>query len=134
VDIDNYNLNIKDNKLLKVYSNESEHISRIGQILASPLSREIYTVLIEKELNAKELAKIVCDEDTIRLPNVISILNKMLKAGLVIRQKKRQKRTGHPLSFYKSVPIILIVPPNTVEKIIDSKTLKNMFSKFLSKS
>jgi len=120
-------------KLLKIYSNDDTEINKIGQILTSQLSRTIYTLLIDNEFNAKEVAKIVCDDGELRLPNVISILNKMVNTGLVIKQKKRQKRTGHPLSFYKAVPIILIVPSKYAEKITQSKSLVNILRRiFLS--
>jgi len=124
--------NNTDKKLLRVYSNDGEHINKLGQILTSQLSREVYTLLIDNELNAKEVAKIVCHDGEPRLPNVISILNKMVNTGLVIKQKKRQKRTGHPLSFYKAIPIIIIIPPSYVEKITKSKSLSNILHRFYS--
>lgn len=126
-------LNNTTKKLIRIYSNDGEHINKIGQILTSQLSRTIYTLLINNELHAKEVAKIVCDDGELRLPNVVSILNKMVHVGLVLKQKKRQRKTGHPLSFYKAIPIILIVPSLYVEKITKSKSLTNTFHRiFLS--
>ncbi len=124
--------NKKIKKLLKIYSNDNQHIHKIGQILASPLSREIYIILIEKELAAKAIAQIVCDDDNLRLPNIVSILKKMVDSGLVTKQTKRQDKSGHQLSFYRSIPIILIVPERYVDKISKSKTLQNALRRIFS--
>ena len=65
-----FNDNFKN--LLKVYSHDDEYINKIGQILTSKKSREIFKILSKVELNTKELAKLVCDEEeTPRLSNLI---------------------------------------------------------------
>jgi len=130
---DNFsNDNEKIKKLLKIYSNDSQHIHKIGQILTSQLSRDIYIILIEKELAAKAIAQLVCDDGNIRLPNIVSILKKMVDCGLVTKQTRRQDKSGHQLSFYRSIPIILIVPESFVEKTSKSKTLQNALRRIFS--
>lgn len=119
-------------KYLKIYSNNGNHMNKVGKTLSSEMSRKIYGILIEKELNAKEVAKIVADGETLHLSNVVSILHQMVKAGLVTREKKMKKinpknKTGYPLMFYKGVPFILIMPPAYVKKISKNKTLQNVF-------
>jgi len=119
-------------KILKIYSNEDERINKIGQILTSQKSREIYKILINSELNAKEIAKRIYQNDTSKLSNLIFILNKMVSANLVTRQKRRQLKTGHSLTFYKAVPAILIVPSEYFNKVNNSKILQNTFKKIFS--
>lgn len=125
-------------KLLKIYSNNGIDMNKVGKTLASQMSRKIYGILIEKELNAKEVAKIVADGDgTLHLSNVVSILHQMVKSGLVTREKKLKKityknRTGSPLSFYKAVPFILIMPPAYVKKLSKNKALQDTFQNIFS--
>lgn len=119
-------------KLLKIYSVKSEEINKIGQILTAPLSREIYTILINQELNAKEIGKIVYQKESFRLSNLISILNKMVTVGIVIKQKKKQAVSGHLLSFYKALPLILIIPEEYKSKITKSKSLQNVFQRIFN--
>ena len=123
--------------LLKIYSNNDIDMNKVGKTLASTMSRKIYGILIEKELNAKEVAKIVYDGETLHLSNVVSILHQMVKAGLITREKKLKKiphknRTGYPLSFYKGVPFILIMPPAYVKKISKNNTLQNTLQNIFS--
>lgn len=123
---------------LKIYSNNCNDINKVGKTLASTMSRKIYGILIEQELNAKEVAKIVSEGDgPLHLSNVVSILHQMVKSGLVTREKKLKKithknRTGSPLSFYKAVPFILIMPPAYVKRISKNKTLENIIENIFS--
>jgi len=128
-------LNVGD--LLNIYPNNGKHMNKVGQTLTSKMSRKIYGILIEKELTAKEIAKIVSTGESLRLPNIVSILNKMKKAGLVTRTKKlrkinREKEPEHPLNFYKAIPFILIIPPIYVKKISKSKILQDTLQKIFS--
>jgi len=124
-------------KYLKIYSNNGNDMNKVGNTLSSEMSRKIYGILIEKELNAKEFAKIVSDGESLHLSNVVSILHQMEKAGLVTSEKKLKKinpknKTGYPLIFYKGVPFILIMPPAYVKKIAKNQTLQNIFQNTFS--
>jgi len=116
-----------DDNCLKIFSNDDEKMQKVGQILSSPKSRKIYGVLIDNELNAKEVGKIIDNDENPRLPNLIFHLDKMVDAGLLNVEKKMQRKRGHVLKYYKAVPFILIVPPEHIEKAQSSKTLKNTF-------
>ena len=116
-----------DDNCLKIFSNDDEKMQKVGQILSSPKSRKIYGFLIDRELNAKEVGKLVDNDDNPRLPNLIFHLDKMVDAGLLTMEKKMQRKRGHVLKYYKAVPFILIVPPQHIEKAKSSKTLKNTF-------
>lgn len=116
-----------DDNCLKIFSNDDEKMQKVGQILTSPKSRKIYGILIDCELNAKEVGKLVDNDENPRLPNLIFHLDKMVDAGLLIVEKKMQRKRGHVLKYYKAVPFILIVPPQHIEKAQSSKTLKNTF-------
>lgn len=124
--------NNKLEKLLRVYASDEKQVKKIGQILASDKSREIYVILIEKELNAKEIGKLIYNVDSPPLSNLVFLLSKMVESGLVTRQRRRQRITGHKLSFYKAVPVILIVPPEYIEKISKSKSLKKTLERIFS--
>lgn len=120
------NLN-KNPDVVKIYSNDDMILKKIGQILSSEKSRKIYGVLIDTELNAKEVAKLIDNEENPRLPNIIFHLEKMVKAGMLEVKTKQQRRNGHYLKYYKAVPAVLVVPPKYVEKAKNSKTLYKMF-------
>jgi len=124
-------------KLLNIYSNNGKYMNKVGQTLTSKMSRKIYGILIEKELTANDIAKIVSNGGSPRLPNVVSILDKMEEVGLVTRTKKlrkinRYKEPEHPLNFYKAIPFILIIPPFYVKKISKNRKLQDAFQEFFS--
>lgn len=112
---------------IKIYSNDDEKMQKIGQILSAPKSRKIYGLLIDKSLNAKEVAKIIDNTENPRLPNVIFHLEKMVDAGLLTVKIKLQRKHGHKLKYYRAIPFLLIVPANQLEKATKSKTLQNIF-------
>ena len=112
---------------LKIYSNDDEKMQQVGQILSSPKSRKIYGILITRQLNAKEIGKIIDNDENPRLPNLIFHLDKMVDAGLLTIKKKMQRKRGHVLKYYKATPFILIVPPFHLEKATTSKILINTF-------
>jgi len=113
--------------VLKIYSNDDEKMQKIGQILSTPKSRKIYGILIDKSLNAKEVAKIIDNNENPRLPNVIFHLEKMVDAGLLTVKIKLQRKHGHKLKYYTAIPFLLIVPSCQLEKVTKSKTLQNIF-------
>ena len=114
-------------KILRIFSNDDERLQKVGQILSTPKSRKIYGLLIDNELNAKEIGKIIDNDDNPRLPNLIFHLDKMVDVGLLTVEKRMQRKNGHILKYYKAIPLILIVPPKNLEKAKNSKTLKNTF-------
>jgi len=114
-------------EVVKIYSNNDEILKKIGQILSSEKSRKIYGMLIETELNAKEVAKLIDNEENPRLPNIIFHLDKMVNAGMLTMSTKQQRRNGHYLKYYKAVPTVLVVPPKYLDKAQKSKTLYKMF-------
>jgi vacuolar-type H+-ATPase subunit F/Vma7 len=122
---DNNENNIEN--FIKIYSNDDEKMQKIGQILSTPKSRKIYGILIDKSLNAKEVAKIIDNTENPRLPNVIFHLEKMVDAGLLTVKIKLQRKHGHKLKYYRAIPFLLIVPSHQLEKVTKSKTLQNIF-------
>ena len=110
---------------VKIYPNNDERMHKLGQIRASEKSRKIYHVLTERELSAKEIGKIIDNEENPRLPNIIFHLNKMTEIGLLTSQKKLQRKGGPYLTYYKAVPVIMLVPDRHYDKAEKSKTLKS---------
>ena len=120
---------------VRVFSNTDERMHEIGQILSTPKSRKIYTILIEQQLNAKEIAKLVDNNNNPRLPIIKYHLEKMVDAGLVVVEIKQQRKNGHYLKYYKAIPNVLIVPPKFFAEISTNKTLHKAFQhifKFVS--
>lgn len=115
------------NKLLKIYTNNDEQMKKIGQVLSVPKSRKIYSILIEQQLNAKEIAKLVENKDNPRLPIIKYHLEKMIDIGLIVVEIKQQRRKGHYLKYYKAIPNVLIVPPKFFTEISTNKTLHKTF-------
>ena len=122
------NLNISDendisDKNIKIYSSDDKKMRELGNILSTPKSRQIYQILIEKQLNAKEIGKLIDNDENPRLPNLIYHLDNMVKVGLLTVEKRSQRKHGHILKYYKAISIILIVPKIKYEKAVTSKTL-----------
>ena len=115
------------NEILKIYTNNDERMQKIGQVLTVPKSRKIYSILIEQQLNAKEIAKLVENEENPRLPIIKYHLEKMVDAGLIIVEIKQQRKNGHYLKYYKAIPNVLIVPPKFFAEISTNKTLHKTF-------
>ncbi len=118
-----------DIDIVKIYSNDDEKMQKLGHILGTPKSRKIYGILIDKELNAKEIGKLIDNEDNPRLPNLIYHLDKMVDIGLLTVEQRIQRKNGPVLKYYKAVPFVLIVPKDHVEKAQKSKTLRNTFKR-----
>lgn len=112
---------------VKIFGLTDERMQEIGQILRTPKSRQILQILSTQELNAKEIGKIIDNDDNPRLPNLHHHLNKMMSVGLITSRKKLQRKNGHILNYYKAASYIVIVPEEQYEKATKSKTLKNAF-------
>jgi len=112
---------------VKIFGLTDKRMQEIGQILRTPKSRQILQILSTQELNAKEIGKIIDNDDNPRLPNLHHHLNKMMNVGLIKSRKKLQRKNGHVLNYYKAASYIVIVPDNQYEKATKSKTLKNAF-------
>lgn len=99
---------VNDN--IKVYSIDDEILRLVGTILSTRKSRLIYSLLIENEYHAREIAMKIEDSTNPHLPGVKFHLNKMVKSGLVKVRIKLQRKHGKHLKYYKATPFILITP------------------------
>lgn len=116
---------------LKIFSNTDEKLRQLGTVLATPKSRLIYSLLIDKELHAREIAKIVENNPNPRLPIIKFHLDKMVEIGLVTVTIRLQKKRGKYLKYYHASPFILISPPAFLEKIKNNKKLQSFFKNSL---
>lgn len=114
---------------VKIYANNDERMRQLGNILSTAKSRKIYQLLIENELNAKEIGKLLEQDENPRLPNLIYHLDKMVKVGLLTVKKRQQRKHGHVLKYYKAVSIIIILTPDQLEKVSNSKAFFNTLQK-----
>lgn len=117
---------------LKIYSNNDKLLRQLGTILSTPKSRRIYSLLIEKEMHAREIAKIIDNKQNPHLPGIKFHLIKMVDVGLVQVEVKLQRKNGKYLKYYRAIPFILIAPSEHVEEIKKNKTLHNLFKNILN--
>ena len=96
---------------LKIIANDDVTLKQIGQVLASNTSRKIYNILVEDELNSKEIGKIVQNTEKPRL-NILSFhLKKMVECGMVSYTMKQRTQNGQHLKHYKAVSLLAIMTP-----------------------
>ena len=116
-----------------VFSLDDENMDDLGKIIGTKYSREFLKITQTKNLNLKEIAKIIEKTDNPRLPNPTHHKNRLEKLGLIKSKIKLQRRKGHRLKFYQGKKIIIIVPEelkileqhkdelkNTINRIFDS--------------
>ena len=117
----------KDEKeYVKIYSLDDPHMLELGQVIKTMKSKNMFQILATKELHAKEIGKIIDNEDNPRLPNLHHHLNKMVEIGLL--QSVTRDKNGHKLQYYSAKSeMILLVPEKYYDKAVKSKTLKNAF-------
>jgi len=112
---------------VKIYANTDPRMKEVGQTLKTPKSRRIYQILMDKQLHTKEIGMILDNEENPRLPNLTHHLKKMTKIGLLTSTIKM--KNGHPLTYYKAVKYLLIVPEKDIAVAQKSKTLKTAMRK-----
>jgi len=112
---------------VKIFAITDARMKEIGQILKTPKSRKIYQILMDKELHTKEIGMILENHENPRLPNLTHHLKKMTKIGMLTSTIKM--KNGHPLTYYKAVNYVLIVPEKDIKVAQKSKTLKTAMRK-----
>jgi len=122
----NGNNDIIDEDDLIVFSLDDDDINNLGKVIGTKYSREFLKITQKKELNLKEIAKLVENNPNPRLPNPTHHKNRLEKLGLIISNRKLQRKNGHRLSFYKGKKIIIIVPPELLEMVQHSQELKEV--------
>ncbi len=122
----------KDESGLAIFSLDDENIDELGKILSIKYSRDFYAVTLDGEFNLKEIAKKVSNDDNPRLPNATHHKDRLLKTGLIKRERKLQRKKGHVLNYYKGKPFILIIPKEYENVAKESKDLRKIFAKLLN--
>jgi len=112
---------------VKIFAITDARMKEIGQILKTPKSRKIYQILMDNELHTKEIGMILENHENPRLPNLTHHLKKMTKVGMLTSTIKM--KNGHPLTYYKAVNYVLIVPEKDIKAAQKSKTLKTAMRK-----
>lgn len=115
----------------KAYSNNDEILRQIGTILSTSKGRRIYSLLIDKEMHAREIAIIIENKQNPHLPGIKYHLIKMVEAGLATVEVKLQRKNGKHLKYYRAIPFILITPPQYMDKIKNNKNLQTLFKNIL---
>ena len=108
-----------------VFSLDDEDINNLGKVIGTKYSREFLKITQNDELNLKEIAKRIENNDNPRLPNPTHHKNRLEKLGLIASTLKLQRKKGHTLNFYNGKKIIIIVPEELVEQARNNLELKN---------
>ncbi len=98
-----------------VFSLDDKEIHNLGKVIGTKYAREFLKITQKNELNLKEIAKRVENNENPRLPNPTHHKNRLEKLGLIKGTSKLQRKKGHTLNFYKGKKIIIIVPQDLVE-------------------
>ena len=112
---------------VNIFAITDARMKELGQIFKTPKSRKIYQILMDKQLHTKEIGMILENHENPRLPNLTHHLKKMTKIGMLTSTIKM--KNGHPLTYYKSVNYVLIVPEKDIAVAQKSKTLKTAMRK-----
>ena len=114
-------LNVKENinEKIKIFSNKDKKLKSLGKALNNDSSREIFQLLIEKQMAANEIAS----QTKLSLPLTLRHINQMIEAGIVIICKTENNSKNQPMKYYSAKPGILILPEKASEKAKHSKSL-----------
>lgn len=107
-----------------VFSLDDEEINNLGKVIGTKYSREFLKITQNDELNLKEIAKRIENNDNPRLPNPTHHKNRLEKLGLIVSTLKLQRKKGHTLNFYNGKKIIIIVPEGLKELTKNNPELK----------
>ncbi len=108
-----------------IFSLDDENIDNLGKIIGVKYARDFLKICHNEELNLKEIAKRIEQNDNPRLPNTTHHKNRLQSLGLITTKVKRQRKKGHKLKYYKSKKIIIIVPEEIAQEINNNPKLKN---------
>jgi len=108
-----------------IFSLDDENIDNLGKVIGTKYSRELLKITQNKELNLKEIAKIIENNENPRLPNPTHHKNRLEKLGLIVSRLKQQRKRGHTLNFYKGKKVIIIAPEEFIESIRNNSELKS---------
>jgi hypothetical protein len=116
--------NNKSEENFIVFSLDDEDITNLGKVIGTKYSREFLKITQNDELNLKEIAKRIENNDNPRLPNPTHHKNRLEKLGLIVSTLKLQRKKGHTLNFYNGKKIIIIVPEGLKELTKNNPELK----------
>lgn len=116
--------NNNSNENFIVFSLDDEEINNLGKVIGTKYSREFLKITQNDELNLKEIAKRIENNDNPRLPNPTHHKNRLEKLGLIESTLKLQRKKGHTLNFYNGKKIIIIVPEGLKKLIQNNPELK----------
>ncbi len=119
------NEELTDEEDFIVFSLDDENINNLGKVIGTKYSREFLKITQNDELNLKEIAKRIENNDNPRLANATHHKNRLEKLGLIASTLKLQRKKGHTLNFYKGKKIIIIVPNELVKKARNDPGLKS---------
>ena len=115
----------------KIFSLDNDEVcNNLGKVIGTEYSRKFLQICGKKELNLKEIAKIIEKTDNPRLPNPTHHKNRLKKLGLIFSSFLFQRKKGHQLNFYKGLNVMIIVSDDTLANRGEhSEELKNTINK-----
>ena len=115
----------------KIFSLDNDEVcNNLGKVIGTEYSRKFLQICGKKELNLKEIAKLIEKTDNPRLPNPTHHKNRLKKLGLIFSSFLFQRKKGHQLNFYKGLNVMIVVSDDTLANRGEhSEELKNTINK-----
>lgn len=120
------------NENFKVFSLDDKNIIDLGKVIEIEYSREFLKITQHETLNLQKIAKKIAKNKQFRLSNATHHKKRLKKIGLIkSTQKIHRKKSGFTLEVYTGTKIIIIVQDELLEKIQNSKELKDAIDHIL---
>ena len=122
----------ENNENFVAFSLDDKNIMDLGKVIQIEYSREILKITQHETLNLQKIAKGIAKNNKFRLSNATHHKKRLKKIGLIkSTQKLHRKKSGFTLEAYTGVKIIIIAQDELIEKIRNSKELKDAFDHIL---
>lgn len=114
-----------------VFSLENDdQMDDLGKVIGTKYSREFLKITQNKQLNLKEIAKLIEKTENPRLPNPTHHKKRLEKLKLIKGEFKLQRKNGHKLQFYTAKNIIILTNDEIAKKMMNDKEFCDYLNKF----
>lgn len=121
----------ENNKNFIVFSLDDENIMDLGKVIGTQYSREFLKITQRESLNLQKIAEKIANNKKFRLSNATHHKKRLKKIGLIKSTQKIQLKSGFTVEAYTGTKIIIIAQDELIEKIQNSKELKNTIDHIL---
>jgi len=122
------NIGIEDFIIFSIENDEQ--MDDLGKVIGTKYSREFLKITQNKQLNLKEIAKLIEKTDNPRLPNPTHHKKRLEKLRLIEGTRKLQRKNGHKLRYYTAKNIIILTSDDIAKKMTKNKEFCDYLNKF----